>query len=390
MEKKRSIVHGGLVASDVIWANRVLASFPYDENADMRFNTFTFSVEGIDEWVGISGIEVDPQIENHALTISYNLPTDVSINLENGMQLLITFAWTLPGFPSTKRAEVTQKTYLKLMSQDVEKQYELDEFTSVAEKMTAFLGFVMNEIVCLDRISATSDNLHQDVGDGRTAPTPIGIYCPSWPYSKNEPEVSFLNILFRFEEIQSRAERVINKWIENYEQIAPALDLYFWAKTATLPSWNMQFLTLTQGLEAFHRRTSDEKHMDEAEFKEIRKTLVNKCPKKERNWFAQKLNHANELTLRNRIEKMTKPFGHFMCGEKRPQLIDKIVKTRNYLTHLDPDSEQEAATGASLQFLCSKMNALFRLHFLKLIGFNEEEIDTIVDKCPSLKGECNL
>lgn len=390
MEKKRNVAHGGLVASDVIWARRVLTSFLYDEGADLRFNTFTFSVEGVDEWVGISGIEVDPQIENHALIISYNRPIDVSLNLENGMRLLITFAWTLPGFPSTKRAEVTQKTYFKLMSQDEKKQYELDEFISVAEKIAAFLCFVMDEIVCLERMSATSDNLHQDVEGDRTAPISVGIYYPSWPYSKNEPEVSPLNMLFGFEKIQSRAEKVINKWIENYEQIAPAFDLYFWAKTATLPSWNMQFLTLTQSLEAFHRRTSDEMHMDEAEFEEIRKTLVSKCPKEERNWFAQILNHANQLTLRNRIEKMTETFNHFMCGEKKPQLIDKIVKTRNYLTHHDPNSESEAATGADLQFLCSKMNALFRLRFLKLIGFDEEEIDTIVDKCPSLKGECNL
>jgi hypothetical protein len=130
--------------------------------------------------------------------------------------------------------------------------------------------------------------------------------------------------------------------------------------------------------------------MDEDEFKEARKALVNKCPKRERNWFAQKLNYANELTLRNRFERMTEPFGNFMGGDNRPRLIDKIVKTRNYLTHYDSDLESETAKGEVLQFLCSKMNALFRLHFLKLIGFGEQEINEIVDKCPHFKGECNL
>lgn len=79
-----------------------------------------------------------------------------------------------------------------------------------------------------------------------------------------------------------------------------------------------------------------------------------------------------------------------MSGEKRSQMIDRIVKTRNYLTHYDTDSERQAAKGQVLEFLCWKMNALFRLHFLKLIGFNEREIDSIVDKCSGLKGECNL
>ena len=387
IEQKHNFAHGGYMVSNVIWAKRVFMSFAHAEDVSPRFNTCSFSIEGIDEWVGITGIEVDHRPEGRALTISYDKPTDISLNLQNGMQLLITFTSTFPGFPIAKRAEVSQKTYFRLISPD---PYELDTFISVAQKVTAFLCFVMNEIVCLDRMSVTSDSHRQEIGDGHTVPIPVNIYCSSWPYSNNEPAVNELDILFKYKDIQSRAESMINKWIINYEQIAPALNLYFLTKAGTIPSWNTQFLTLVQALEAFHRRTSDEKHMDENEFKEIRKVLVDKCPKKERSWFADKLNHANELTLRNRLERMTDPFSKFMGRDNKAQLIDKIVKTRNYLTHYSSDLESEAAKGEVLQFLCSKMNALFRLHFLKLIGFDEQEIDEVVDKCPYFKGECNL
>ena len=387
IEKKRNIAHGGLLAEDVIWANRVLTSLPHDENTNLHFNTLTFSVEGIDEWVGISGIKVDPRLEEQALTISYNRPTEVSINLENGMQLLITFAYTIPGIPSTKRAEVTQKTYFKLISQ---KACELDKFTSVAEKITSFLCFVMNEIVCLERMSATSENLQQDIGDGHTAPISVGVYCPTRPYAKDQPEINVLDMLFRFTKVQGQFESIINKWIENYEQISPALDLFFLTKTGTLPTWNVQFLTLVQSLEAFHRRISDDTYMPKDEFEEIRKKLIKQIPKEHRNWFGSKLQYDNELTLKNRMQRLTDPFEKYMSGEKRSQMIDRIVKTRNYLTHYDSDSERQAAKGEVLKFLCRKMNALFRLHFLKLIGFDEQEIDAIVDKCSGLKGECNL
>ena len=341
----RSMAHGRWKSCHVIWANRAFIGFPYNEDTEPLFNAVTFSVEGIDEWVRISGIEVDDQSENSALTISYNKPADISLNLENGMQLLITFAWTPPGLPATKRAEVTQKTYFRLISQEAR---ELDQFTSTAQKITAFLCFVMNEIVCMDRMRATADNLRQNI--------PVEIYCSSWPYAKDEPEINELDILFKYEDIQDCAENLINKWLANYGQIAPALDLYFLTKTGTLPSWNMHFLTLVQAVEAYHRRTSGERCM----------------------------------VLRNRIEKMTEPFDSFMGGENRPGLIDSIMKTRNYLTHYDSKSEAKAAKGRVLEFLCVKMNALFRLHFLKLIGFNEQEIDAIVDKCSYLKGECNL
>ena len=49
----------------------------------------------------------------------------------------------------------------------------------------------------------------------------------------------------------------------------------------------------------------------------------------------------------------------------------------------------KAAKGKDLQCLCLKINALFRLHFLKIVGFDEQEINEIVDECPYLKGQCN-
>ena len=376
IEKERNIAPGPLIAPEVIWANRILTHLPYNENPDLLFNTFTFSVEGLDEWVDTTGIEVDEQIENESLTISYNRPADILLNLHKDMQLLITFYWTPPGFPRVKRAEVRQKTFFKLISKD---PCVLDDLISVAQKITAFLCFVMDEVVCLENVSATSDNLHR----------PVEIYCSSWPYAKDEPAINELNMLFKFKRIRDSAERIISNWIKDYEQIASVLDLYFLTKTGTLPSQNMQFLTFAQALEAFHRSTSNERHMDESEFKAIRRKMIKKCPEEHKQWFGIKLLNANELTLGDRIEKMIGPSDILIDDERRPKLITRIVKTRNSLTHYGKKSEQKASEGVLLQFLCLKMNALFRLQFLRFIGFDEREIIEIVDKCPYFKYACN-
>ena len=63
ISKKRSIAHGGLIGLDVVSADGVFLGFPYEEDTDPRFNAVTFSVEGIDDWIGISGIEVEPRLE---------------------------------------------------------------------------------------------------------------------------------------------------------------------------------------------------------------------------------------------------------------------------------------------------------------------------------------
>ena len=110
-------------------------------------------MEGIDEWVGISGISFEPHFEESAATISYQRPEDISINLDNGMRLLITFHWTPPGAPLIKEAKISQKTCFQLELEKGEER-ELKEFTSVAHKITNFLCFAIDKTVSLDSMSA--------------------------------------------------------------------------------------------------------------------------------------------------------------------------------------------------------------------------------------------
>ena len=214
--KTRTISLGGGRSKSFIHVGRVFTGVGYDEDEIPRFNSVTFSVEGLDEWVRISGINVELHFEESAATISYQLPEDISINLDNGMQLLITFGWTPPGFPVIKEATINQKTYFKLISQ---KRRELKEFTSVAHKITNFLCFAIDKTVSLDSVEATADNLRQDLGEEQTGLMPVNIYYSSRPYSTDEPKIYQHDMLFRFRQIQNDAERIINNWLEAYERI---------------------------------------------------------------------------------------------------------------------------------------------------------------------------
>ena len=98
-----------------------------------------------------------------------------------------------------------------------------------------------------------------------------------------------------------------------------------------------------------------------------------------------RLQRANELTLRDRIERLIEPFDKFVGGEREPQLVNLVVDTRNYLTHYTPSLEPRAAKGDDLYILCLKMELLFELHFLKLMGFSPQEISSIVASCRQLQ-----
>ena len=331
----------GGVSKSLIRVSRVLIGATYDEDEPRVFNTLTFSVEGIDEWVEISGISVEHHFEERTATISYQPPEDISINLDNGMRLLITFHWTLPGLPIITEAKISQKTYFQLVS---EKERELKEFTSVAHKITNFLCFAIDKTVSLDSMSATADNFRQNLGEGQTRRVPVNIYYSSLPYSKDEPKIHQHDMLLGFAKIQNDAEEKIKNWIGLYEQIEPALDLYFLAKMGAQPTLTARFLALAQGLEVCHRGIN-----------------------------------GGRRKFGKRLEDITQPFEDIIGNQTtREELISTIVKTRNYWTHYDRRLESKAAKDEDLWSLCLKMELLFQLQFLQLIGFSREQIDSLL------------
>ena len=84
--------------------------------------------------------------------------------------------------------------------------------------------------------------------------------------------------------------------------------------------------------------------------------------------------------LGKRIKLIIEPFkSHLGNSNERTKLLRKIVDTRNYLTHYNENLKDNVAEGEELWDLCQKIEVIFQLHFLKVIGFNEEEINSVIE-----------
>jgi len=380
--KKKNISFGG-VSKSLVHVHQVLSGVAYDKDELVEFNTFSFGVEGLDEWVGITGIEVSYEDDFKSANIKYTPQKEITYQLNNDFKLHVTFGYTLPGMPATTKAKITQKTYLKLSS-DSEK--ELSEFIGCAYKITNLLSFAVDETVTIDSVTATSKSILRETEKGKSHAVTIKIYYPSLPFSETKPSVSFHTMLFTFGHIRSDAERIINNWISAYETIEPSLNLYFSVKTGTHKYLEGKFLALAQALETYHRRTSNEKLMDETTFRSLVAKAICNCPKISRSWIRGRLLHGNEINLGKRIKMIIEPFKkHIGNSKERSKLIRSIVNTRNYLTHYSENLKTEAVTGVDLWPLCQKMEAIFQLHLLENLGFSATEINIILKNNYKLK-----
>lgn len=303
--------------------------------------------------------------------------------MADGFQLHILFAYTLPVFPNTTEAKITQKTYLKLST---ENEKELGEFIDLVHKITYLLCFAVDTTVAVSDVSATSDSIVSEISENKTRPVPINVYYPSLPFSKDVPKIDVHRMLFTFGKIRDDAEKIINNWLKAYSVIRPSLGLYFSAVTGTHKYLDGKFLALAQALETYHRRTSDEKLMDEGVFRSLVARLLCQCNKEKRKWLKGRLIHGNEINLGKRIKKIIEPFkAHIGNGKVRSKLIRNIVNTRNYFTHYSENLEPEAVKGIKLWEVCQKMEAIFQLHLLGQLGLTSTEISNILGNNYKLK-----
>lgn len=382
--KIKNISFGG-ISKSTISANFVFSGVQYDEGESVTFSKFSFSVEGLDEWLLISGLQVETNWKDRSASIRFTPPKEIALQLPDGISFAFKFSWMLPGAPTVTEAKITQKAYISLTSESLR---PIEDFLTVVSKINNFMCFATDETVSIDSATGFSYEITRDLENGRKFEVPIKLYYESIPLSVVKPKVQVHRVLFRYGHVAGQLEKMLNNWLSNYEISEPAFNLYFSSKSGAHKYLEFKFLSLAQGIEVLHRRNSKDVFMQESEFNDLVTALLKVCPSHKQNWLKMKLKYANELPLRHRMQEMLKPFENMYGDRKqRKYFIDKVIDTRNYLTHYDPELSPQLANGENLYKLCMKLEGLFQLNFLRLIGLDGESISNLVNDNRALQSK---
>jgi hypothetical protein len=102
-------------------------------------------------------------------------------------------------------------------------------------------------------------------------------------------------------------------------------------------------------------------------------------------WLAEKLAYIHEPSLGQRLKDALRRCPMIAAtligtSEQRSAFIRKVVVTRHFETHLDPDNEAAAARGAPLVTLAFQLRALVEMTLLLELGFSCDEVAAIFDR----------
>lgn len=377
----KNVSFGGISKSK-IHVNYLLAGVGYDLNEQVTFNSISFSIDGLEEWVNVSGINIEHNDSYSGANIIFSRPEPFTYSLKNGLELEIDFGNTMPFQSNPINLNISQITYFKLTSL---KPKPLNEFIFIAHKFVTLMNFAMDATVSIKNTFCYSNEI---IKEENNKAIPIELFYESTPFSELVPKIEWHTMLFRFIDIKDRFNEIIDKWLDAYENISPSLNLYFSTKIKAQRYLDGKFLALAQALETYHRRTSDETYISKEEFKTLIKEIKLSCPEPHKDWLAARIDNGNEISLRTRLNRITESFKSAIGTEEQVKLIIKlIVDTRNYLTHYDPKLEKKSASGQDLWNLCQKMEAILQLHLLKELGFNDAEINSVLNNTYKFKNK---
>jgi hypothetical protein len=149
-------------------------------------------------------------------------------------------------------------------------------------------------------------------------------------------------------------------------------------------SFSHEATGLAQALEVYHNSTPrfTSSVQTKAEFRKRLKTLLCLAPKAERVWLIEKLQHANQKTLAERLGEILDQ--HASAVQKfipnREDFADKIRHTRNYYTHFDDElrRKRKVVEGDELTRLVQQMRTLLSICIFEDLGISGEPISRLI------------
>jgi hypothetical protein len=367
----------GTVSRASLHVHEVFRGANLPPEAELRLAKLEAVVDGLDDWLQITGIEAGFELDEAHKVRSAHIRYTPQPKIEwtvPGLHVSIDFAWTAPGGGSLTEAKITHQAGLVVTP---EAPLPLEELRQQLYRVVNFFSFATDQTLSVDSLTAFSPQA--------TVQTPKGDEMLAMPvFYESTTAPSQANVrrdtwLFSFKDVSDRMQRMLTRWLAHHEEVAPAFNLFFAVRSGRHTYLESAFLSIAQSLETLHDRTSGRTQMPPAEFEALQQRILQSCPDADRDWLKEELRYANKPTLRSRLRSMLEPFESVFGPTKaRNELVTQVVNTRNYYTHYDPALAELAARGAALLPLKEKLLALFQLQLLTMLEIDPEQIQRLI------------
>lgn len=322
-------------------------------------------IPGLQIWIGRSGIRqtILPKTEQSASAVTYcieGLPEEVT----EISCVAATLGWGIDrDFSGDLVSEISVRTSACLRIRPTEPK-ELGWYLQQVQKATTLLSLIAGSPMSPDHIAATVD------GPGGDVEILVALREAKYCAHKSCHDFYMLR-----NDMDADLSAVFSKWFDLYDAIAMPSQLALSVLCSEKLWLHVEFLTLMQALEGFHRATMPGLYTSESDYDSIRQSLSNAIPQDvasdHKDALKSRIKYGNEVSLRKRLDALVErlPLAlrqHILGGDGL--VPGSWVVTRNYYTHWDESSRDSVLDGIQMHRAHVRMRHLLRALYLDFAG----------------------
>jgi len=316
-DKKNITLHKCLQTVSNSFADEVFVGAHFQKKEDMKFKKLTIHYSNLDEWVDISGFEIQPLFDGKkvkGVVIKHTLPKSIQAAIGDGYKIFIDIQATYPilPIPVRKEASIKQRTYIRI---EPSEEKSFDEYRDIMYHIRNFLSFGIGEPVYPLAIEGITE-ANKEIREDKTYYPPVKIFYKQSDIPKAPKTVYPFEMLFTFKDISDRFEVFLRNWFEKADLLEPVYDLYFGTLYNPRMFLEFQFLSLIHAIESFHRRRYGGKYLPEDDYEKVRDVLEKAIPDEVENDHKQSLEsriiYGNEFSLRKRLKKIFDKYQEYL------------------------------------------------------------------------------
>ena len=172
---------------------------------------------------------------------------------------------------------------------------------------------------------------------------------------------------------------MLNAWFDKAEKLRDVYNLFFGTFYNDEMYLESVFLALIQVLETYSRSVTESRYVSESDYQRIAAAPSAAIPADTPNDLKQslknKIKYGNEYSLRKRLKKIIDSLEpdtvKLICADPA-RFRDRIVDTRNYLTHYTDELKDDAIRGSGLFYANLRMQLLLTILLCKEMGVSNE------------------
>lgn len=321
-------------------------------------------------WMGVSNIRREKGPE---LKVNVADRKKIEINVADGVDLVV---WPTLNYNETNSG-VSLREGHGVQFKFSDRIQAKESMLKYAESFRRFLTLLVSRPVYLDAVYFHPD----ETGDCRK----VSILKSNPGAEGADRKLLHPHMLVSYHDIQGQFEAVVSKWFELESSLSDVLNLYF--ATIFVPGLYLHqtFLFLAQALEVYHRTSPNfvNQVQSKADFRARKKQIIEKIPQ-EKEWLTEKLAHANEKTLAQRLDELIRIHQNEVDQfiEDTAKFSDSIRHTRNHFTHYGTGEKgmEKVAEGIQLMDMTAKMQALLELCIFSDLGISGAPISRMIQK----------